>query len=82
MIMFIFDNDNSNNYTQNNQMKYSVYLNGQNKSILNNFNDEIKIDLCFLIILLLQSKIAEFPNLLNKFILFFLSNQEKLHQIN
>ena len=82
MLMFMFDGDNANNYLQQNPMKYSIYLNEDNKSVLNNFSDEIKIDFCFLIILLLKSNIVKIPNLLNKFILFFISNQEKLHQIN
>ena len=79
MIMYIFDMNNSNN---NDKMKYKIYLNDNYKSVINNFNDEIKIDFCFLIILLLKTQFISFPQILNKFKFFFISNQEKIHQIN
>ena len=81
MVTYTFDINNKNN---NNicEMNYNIYLNEENKSLLNNFNDEIKIDFCFFIILLLKSKITKQYHLLNKFMIFFISNQEKIHQIN
>ena len=81
MVMYIFD-INNNNINNIDNMNYSIYLNEENKSLLNEFNDEIKIDFCFLIILLLKSKIVKQRHLLNKFMIFFISNQEKIHQIN
>ena len=79
MLMYIFGMNNSNN---NDKMKYKIYLNDNYKSVINNFNDEIKIDFCFLIILLLKTQFISFPQILNKFKFFFISNQEKIHQIN
>ena len=80
MLMYLFDKS-SNNINSDLSM-YSVYLNEENKSLINNFNEEIKIDFCFLIILLLQSNYENSPNTLIKFISFFVCNQEKIHQIN
>jgi hypothetical protein len=74
--------DSNNNNIKKDEMAYSTYLKNENKSIINNFNDEIKIDFCFLMILLLKSNIIKHPSILNKFMLFFISNQDKIHQIN
>ena len=86
MLIYIFNvnngNNSDNNINEDDMMKYRVYLNEENKSLLNNFNDEIKIDFCLLIILLLKSKIVKLPHVYYKFMLFFLCNQEKIHQIN
>ena len=79
MLMYLFDKSNNIN---NNLEMYSVYLNEENKSLINKFNDEIKIDFCFLMILLLKSKFDHSSNILTKFISFFVSNQDKIHQIN
>lgn len=81
MLIYIFDCNNTN-FDNNDKMKYSVYLNEENKSIINNFNDETKIDFCFLLILLLKKQVVSLPIILNKFKLFFISNQEKIHNIN
>ena len=80
MIEYILDSNNNN--IKKDEMAYSTYLKNENKSIINNFNDEIKIDFCFLMILLLKSNIIKHPSILNKFMLFFISNQDKIHQIN
>ena len=80
MLMYLFDK--SSNNINSDLSTYSNYLSEENKSVINNFNDEIKIDFCFLIILLLRDKIEYSYNLLNKFISFFVLNQEKIHQIN
>ena len=80
MLMYIFDK--SNNNINNDKTIYNIYLSEENNILLNSFNDEIKIDFCFLFILLLKERIVQFPHVLNAFKLFFISNQEKIQQIN
>jgi len=80
MLIYTFKKDD-NDY--NNSCKiYNIYLDNKNKSLINNFSDEIKIDFCFLILLLLKDNVIHHNLLKNKFISFFIENQDKIHQIN
>ena len=58
MLMYLFDK--SSNNINSDLSTYSNYLSEENKSVINNFNDEIKIDFCFLIILLLRINLMYF----------------------
>ena len=80
MLIYTFKK-NGNGYNNNFNI-YNIYLDSENKSLINNFNDEIKIDFCFLILLLLKDNVARHNLLKNKFISFFIENQDKIHQIN
>ena len=82
MINYIFNSGNNNYNLIGNYSIYNIYLDNENKSLINNFNDEIKIDFCFLVILLLKDNILKHNTLKNKFFSFFVKNQEKIHQIN
>ena len=81
MLYYIF-NSNNGDTSISNSNAYNIYLNSENKSLINSFNDEIKIDFCFIIILLLKDNILSHNYLKNKFISFFVENQDKIHQIN
>jgi len=81
MICFIFNSDNGTTSISNSST-YNIYLDSENKSLINSFNDEIKIDFCFLILLLLKDNLLSHNYLKNKFITFFVENQDKIHQIN
>ena len=61
---------------------YNNYFNCENKSLINNYNDEIKIDLCFLILLILKENLIQNVTIRNKFFSFFILNQDKIHLIN
>ena len=80
MLIYTFKKDD-NDYNNNCNI-YNIYLDSKNKSLINNFNDEIKIDFCFLILLLLKDNIIHHNLLKNKFISFLIENQDKIHQIN
>ena len=69
------------NYNINSNI-YNIYLDNENKSLISNFCDEIKIDFCFLILLLLKDNVIHHNLLKNKFISFFIEYQDKIHQIN
>jgi len=78
MLIYTFKRDD----TDYNCNIYNIYLDNENKSLINNFSDEIKIDFCFLILLLLKDNVVNHNLLKNKFISFFIENQDKIHQIN
>ena len=80
MINYIFNM--SNNNMDNNYNSYNIYLNSENKSLINKFNDEIKIDFCFLMILLLKDNILKNNLIRNKFFFFIIKNQDKIQTIN
>ena len=80
MLTYIFDVENGNH--MNSEKDYTIYLNEENKSVINNFNNEIKIDFGFIIILLMKKKIQSSSYIFNKFINFFMKNQDKIHIIN
>lgn len=80
MLIYTFKKD-GNDYN-NNCIIYNIYLDRENKSLINNFSDEIKIDFCFLILLLLKDNVIHHNLLKIKFISFFIENQDKIHQIN
>ena len=62
--MFMYTFDKSNNNINNDRTIYNIYLSEENNILLNTFNDEIKIDFCFLFILLLKERIVQFPHVL------------------
>ena len=78
MLNYIFKMYNNN---INGSNKYNIYLDNENKSLLNNFNDEIKIDFCFLIILILKDSIIKNNSMKTRFFTFLFQNQNKIHQI-
>lgn len=80
MLIYTFKKDD-NDYNNSCNI-YNIYLDNKNKSLINNFSDEIKIDFCFLILLLLKDNVIHHNLLKNKFISFFIENQDKIHQIN
>ena len=83
MINYIFHHENNKyNNVNDNYNIYNIYLDGENKSLINNFNDEIKIDFCFLVLLLLKDNFIKHNLLKNKFFSFFVQNQDKIHHIN
>ena len=81
MLCYIFYSNNATTSFSNSNA-YNIYLDSENKSLINSFNDEIKIDFCFLILLLLKDNVFSHNYLKNKFITFFVENQDKIHQIN
>lgn len=80
MITYMFNSQG--NITNNNINIYNIYLDKQNSSLINDFNDEVKIDFCFLLLLTLKDNIVKNNTIKNKFLLFLIQNQEKIHQIN
>ena len=83
MLMYIFDMESGNNNKSNiNTNDYSIYLSDDNKFVINNFSDEIKIDFGFMIILLMKKKLEEYPYIFSKFKNFFVKHQEKIHILN
>ena len=80
MLIYTFKKD-GNDYNNNCNI-YNIYLDNENKSLINKFSDEIKIDFCFLILLLLKDNVIHHNLLKNKFISFFIENQDKIHLIN
>ena len=80
MINYIFNIQNNNTIEGYNQ--YNIYLDKENKSLINNFNDEIKIDFCFLILLLLKNNIIKNISMKNKVFIFLILNQDKIQKIN
>lgn len=81
MLCYIFNSNNGSNSISNSNT-YNIYLDSQNQSLINSLNDEIRIDFCFLIILLLKDNVLCHNYLKNKFISFLSENQDKIHQIN
>ena len=65
--------ENSNNY---------VYFNEKNKSLITNLSDEIKVDFCFFITLILKEELFNDSFLLDYFYKILSTNQEKIHKIN
>ena len=84
MINYLFDiqNNNNTNIIFEGYNKYSIYLDKENKSLINNFNEEIKIDFCFLMLLILKNNILKNNSMKNKFFIFLILNQDKIEQIN
>lgn len=84
MLNYIFNMESNNNINSNNNIcnTYNIYLNRENKSLINNFNDEIKIDFCFLMLLLLKDNVIKNNLIKNKFFFFIIKNQDKIHMIN
>ena len=85
MISYIFNEHNNNiiiNENNNIFNNYNIYLKDENKSLINNFNDEKKIDFCFLLIILLKDNILQNIVIKMRFFKFLLQNQDKLHHIN
>lgn len=87
MLSYLFDQTNNTGNTDNKEKidiinKYSIYLNSENKSLINNFNEEIKIDFCLLILLILKEDVIQNILTKNKFFFFIIKNQDKIHQIN
>ena len=85
MISYIFNKqDNNININDSNNLfnNYNTYLKEENKSLINNFNDEIKIDFCFLLIILLKDNILQNVVIKIRLLKFLLQNQDKLHHIN
>ena len=58
------------------------YFNVENKSLINGFDDAIKIDFCFLILLILKDSIAQNNIMKINIFSFFIENQDKIHHIN
>ena len=81
MLCYIFKSSNDTTSITNSNA-YNIYLDSENKSLINSFNDEIKIDFCFLILLLLKDKVLSHNCFKNKLISFLIENQDKIHQIN
>ena len=85
MISYLFNKQKNNNIINDNNNifnNYNTYLNEENKSLINNFNDEIKIDFCFLIIILLKDNFLQNIIIKIRLFKFILLNQDKLHLIN
>ena len=84
MINYLFDiqNNNNTNIIFEGYNKYSIYLDKENKSLINNFNEEIKIDFCFLMLLILKNNILKNNSMKNKLFIFLILNQNKIEQIN
>ena len=80
MINYIFNMEGKT--PNNNSENYNIYLKSENKSLINSFNDEIKIDFCFLLLLVLKDNILNNNILKAKFFTFLIYNQDKIHQIN
>ena len=82
MLNYIF---NAQSGVQENE-EYSnnliTYFNDENKSLINGFDDEIKIDFCFLILLILKDSILQVNSIKINIFSFLIENEDKIHQIN
>ena len=83
--MLIYEFNNQGNIINNNINPfncYNIYLDKQNVSLINEFDKEIKINFCFLLILLLKDNLIKKTSSKKRFLLFLIQNQDKMHQIN
>ena len=66
----------------NNKVNYNIYLENKDKFMIDKLDKETKIDLFFLIILLLRYKIKDNILIKNRLRELLIENQSKIHQIN
>ena len=83
MLNYIFNIQNNNLSTNGEYFNnLNNYFNVENKSLINGFDDAIKIDFCFLILLILKDSIAQNNIMKINIFSFLIENQDKIHQIN
>ena len=66
----------------NNKVNYNIYLENKDKFKIDKLDIETKLDLFFLIILLLRNKIRDNILIKNRLRELLIENQSKMHQIN
>ena len=66
----------------NNQVNYNIYIENKDKYTVDKLDNETKIDLFFLLILLLRDRITSNNLIRNRLRDLLIQNQLKLHQIN
>lgn len=66
----------------NNQVNYNIYIENKDKFTIDKLDNETKIDLFFLLILLLRDRIIANILIKNRLRDLLMQNQPKLHQIN